>query len=80
MKATLQTRYAAGLAALGYKPAPTKSTKYLLMQDRGGLVGWPQFIFLGKAGSVRVSPIARRDFSHPASSARKTAILKGAPV
>lgn len=70
MARTLQERYAAGLLARGCEEMQTVSTKYRVF--RKGTGAW---IWLGKAGSVRVSAVRRIDASRPVPQEGKDKIL-----
>ena len=70
MAKTLQEQYAAGLLAHGYTEMQTVSTRYRLFRKETGAWLW-----LGKAGSVRMSAVQRIDASRPVSQEGKDKIL-----
>lgn len=70
MAKTLQEQYAAGLLAHGYNEMQTVSTKYRVFRKETGV-----WIWLGKAGSVRMSAVRRIDASRPVSQEGKDKIL-----
>ena len=70
MAKTLQEQYMVGLLARGYKEMQTVSTKYRVFRKGTGV-----WIWLGKAGSVRMSAVRRIDASRPVSQEGKDKIL-----
>lgn len=69
---TLKEQYAKGLLAAGFVQVESKSSKFAVYCRQG------QFIFLGKAGSVRHAHLKRADASVPISDKGKAKILSWA--
>jgi hypothetical protein len=69
---TLRQRFIAGLTAMGYVPVATRSTKFKVFTRNG------QFMFVGRAGSLRFSHFNRVDASHPVGPLTKHAVIGAA--
>lgn len=71
MTEILREKYALGLQTLGYHRLDLNTQRYWIFQKYG-----MPFIFLGKAGAVRMGRSKRVDLSFPARPDFKKSLLK----